>query len=99
LWIALVLACTIRGLSVFDAEYVFRGEPTEDAIKTFDVSRKGAIQSGGGTVWYGFKRTPWKDYAAELTTFARDLQLIQTDLCCVNREYLAPFLNALPLLK
>ena len=88
-----------QGFLVFDTEYIFRGEPTEDAMMMFDVSRKGAMLSSGSTVWYGFKRTPWNDYAAELMEFVRNLRLIQTDLCCVNGDYLPAFLSALHFLK
>ncbi len=81
---------------LFDTEYIFRGNPNQTAKEIFEVTREGGALSSGTTVWRGFKKKPWGNYSREIFTYQEQLNLVQTDLFCLNRRFTEEFLQALP---
>ena len=80
---------------LFDTEYLFKGEPSDEARELFQVSKYGNKLSNGSQVWSGFKKKSWRDFESQTAECFQKYGLIQTDLCCVKKEYLRPFLAAL----
>jgi len=80
----------------FDTEYMFSGTPSPEARNTFDVSRKDVILSNDVMAWFGFRKSSWLSYEADLMRFKKAFRLIQTDLVCVNKRHLSKFIAALP---
>lgn len=90
-----LLDCIIdQGFIVFDTEYLMIDNPTDKALKVFDVSRRDVPLSNGRNAWFGFKRRPWKNFEVEFHTYKKQMGLVQTDLVCVNRKFLSEFLAA-----
>lgn len=83
---------------VFDTEYFFIGNPTDDARKMFDVSKEGVTLSTGATAWFGFKKKPWSDFKAEFQEYRTTLKMVQTDFLCINKKNVDQFLQAVPYL-
>lgn len=76
---------------VYDTEYFFLGEPSDEARELFDVSRENYTLSTGKTVWFGFRKRLWTDFPREFAECMRDFKMTQTDLICINRARLAEF--------
>ncbi|MEM8770353.1 MAG: FkbM family methyltransferase [Pseudomonadota bacterium] len=83
---------------VFDTPYLFLGDPTDEAERHFNVLKKDMPLSTGKTAWTGLKRKSWKRYDAEFAEFRKTLNLIQTDLVCVNKSRIDDFIKALSFL-
>lgn len=83
---------------VFDTEYFFLGEPTDEAREIFDVSKEGVTLSTGATAWFGFKKMPWSDFRAEFQKYRTTLKMVQTDFLCINKKKVDQFLRAAPYL-
>ena len=79
---------------LFDTEYLFKGEPSDEARDFFQISKHKNL-SNGSQVWSGFKKTSWRDFKLETAECFKRYGLIQTDLCCIKKECLRPFLAAL----
>jgi len=84
-----------HGFLLFDTEYFFMGNPTPGALTVFEASKKGQTLSTGKTAWFGFKRSPWRDFSAEFPLLRKSLGMVQTDLVCINRNALPAFTSAL----
>lgn len=82
------------GYIVFDTEYFFMGRPTDEAQKLFDVSRQDITLSTNASAWFGFKKRPWNDFMSEFKNYQDAFKLVQTDLLCINKEYVDQFLAA-----
>ncbi len=82
------------GFVVFDTEYFFMGDPTDEARKLFDVSREGITLSTNATAWFGFKMKPWGDFKAEFKYCQDAFKMVQTDLLCINKKSIDQFLCA-----
>ena len=83
------------GYMLFDTEYVFWGSPSDEGVKTFEVSSEGGIASTGRTLWKGFRRGAWgPDYYTEFMHLKKRLDMVQTDIVCVNREFTDEFSKA-----
>lgn len=87
------------GYIVFDTEYLFIGDPTDDAREIFDVSKEKVILSTGATAWFGFKKKPWNDFKSEFVKYQNTLKMIQTDFLCINKQKIAQFFQAAAYLK
>ncbi len=83
------------GFIVFETDYVFTGSPPEPLPKDFAYIRE-ATSSGGTSVWYGRRITPWgRDFHDEFLTCKTKYSLIQTDIVCVHHSRYQLFNKAL----
>jgi FkbM family methyltransferase len=83
------------GFLIFDTEYFGMGTIDDDIRREFDITRDDVMLSTGDTAWFGFKRRPWRNYAAEFAALKAERKIVQTDLVCVSRTKLANFCKAL----
>lgn len=81
--------------NIYDTEYLFKGEPSAEALEFFSVSETGKQLSNGARVWKGFKKTPYENFKKESALFHTNFGLIQTDICCVKFNCLPNFIKAL----
>jgi len=80
---------------VFDTEYLFIGEPSEEAREWFDVSKQNIVLSTNVPAWYGFKKKPWNHFESEFAYCKKKFQMVQTDFLCINKAYVDAFSKAL----
>lgn len=85
-----------RDFVLFDTEYLFRGSPTVGALEKFTVKEADIPLSTGTFAWKGVPKRTWSDYMKQFNEMQKNDGLIQTDLVCVNRNFLSNFKNALP---
>lgn len=87
------------GFIIFDTEYCFLGEPTLIAKNLFDISEENGTLTSGEVYWKGWKKLPWNDFREEFARYKEDINLLQTDLVCVNKKYIGNFLKALQAIR
>ncbi len=83
---------------LFDTSYLFIGEPNTESLGLFEPDRIGINMSDGRTAWTGFRRGGWSDYLGEFSDCAKEFNMVQTDLVCVNFNRLDRFIRMLPYL-
>ncbi len=79
---------------IYDTEYLFYGEPSETNQQIFEVSRSGYEMSNGRKAWFGFRKKSWNNFVDEFKIYKHDMNLVQTDLVCVNKKYIDEFIGA-----
>ena len=83
------------GFLVFDTEYFIFDEPNESSLAVFDASRTDIPLSTGRKAWFGFRKLAWRNFEQQFQEYQRDLKMVQTDLVCINRQYIKEFLTAM----
>ncbi|WBQ10574.1 FkbM family methyltransferase [Hyphomonadaceae bacterium ML37] len=86
------------GFMLFDTKYVFRGEPSPDALEAFDVAYT-TTASTGDFRWHGYKKQRWSNFKEEFIFCKKRFNLIQTDIVAVNKRKLKNFTKALSFLE
>ena len=81
-----------KGFILFDTEYLFMDEPTQEVMDTFTITRRGK-NSINRTIFFGRRKTIWQDYEERFRHF-RKQGMIQTDLVAVSPRYIEAFTNA-----
>jgi hypothetical protein len=84
-----------HGFTVYDTEYLMKGEPSLEAKRQFDVTNPRLPLSTGVNAYLGFRRLPWMNYENDFKAARRDHGLIQTDLVCINTSHLDEFIAAI----
>lgn len=87
------------GFMLFDTSYMFVGGCSDEAREHFSITQGEVTVSTGRTAWFGTKRGAWKNYDSELAEYKKKFGLVQTDLVCVNREFINEFIRAIQYLK
>jgi len=79
---------------VFDTEYLFVGTPNNLIEDLFYISRIGN-NSIGRSIFFGFRKHEWSNFAVYFDFMQRHRRLIQTDLLVINKNYMTTFFNVL----
>ncbi len=83
-----------KGYTLFDTEYLFRGEPTDAIRERFEISKDSFTLTSGATTCYGYPREAIEgDYVKAFREMKKSLNLIQTDLVAVHKNQLETFLR------
>jgi len=90
---------TQKGFILFDSSYLFFGEPNDATRHYFQTENLKANLSIDQKSWTGFRRDHWGDYLANFRAMKTLFGLVQTDLLCINRNFLEEFHAARPFIK
>lgn len=83
------------GFMLFDTEYLLMGTPGDPATEVFDVSKHDVVLSTDKRAWLGFRKRTWKNFETEFTNARAQLDMVQTDLVCINKRFIGEFIDAL----
>lgn len=82
-----------QDFEIFDTQYLFYSDPSPEYNSHFEVSKTGKL-SNDRTVYYGYRTNSWNDYLSQFNYFKKNINLIQTDLVCVKKSFMAEFHRA-----